>query len=69
MLLFDQETRQPMSSGRIVTIATSDPVALPMPLFVLLDRQWHLARIAATKGADEVEESDVDSDENLLPVP
>jgi hypothetical protein len=56
--LFDQETETKIHSGDEINLTTSDPVRLPLPDKCILEMQWFLQHVAASKGAAEVFDDD-----------
>lgn len=68
LFLFDLNTKQVLPSGHIFQIQTDDPEKRPLPSFSLLEMQWHLTRIVAMQGASESDDSDTQSDDDILTV-
>ncbi|KAN0083003.1 hypothetical protein V8E54_002091 [Elaphomyces granulatus] len=56
--LFNQETETKIHSGDEINLTTSDPVRLPLPDKCILEMQWFLQHVAASKGAAEVFDDD-----------
>lgn len=64
--LIHGETRSIVRSGQIFTLRTDDPKSKPLQSMELLELQWILHRIAATRGAAEDDESEIDSDDDSV---
>ena len=58
--LWNCDTDEPIYSGQIMTIRTSDPETMPLPSFQLLQMQWFLNRVAAISGAADVTDEELE---------
>ena len=53
IMLVDNKTGQPVTSGTVLHLKTEDPVGRPLPDWDLLDMQWVLQQVTALSGGVE----------------
>ncbi|GAB1201310.1 hypothetical protein APSETT444_010701 [Aspergillus pseudonomiae] len=58
--LWNCDTDEPIYSGQIMTIRTSDPETMPLPFFELLQMQWFSNQVAAISGAADITDEELE---------